>query len=253
MLRRLLLILILFTAHSVYAAESKPLPKPKQPAVIKKDSSLVNVRRLDEKVLSSYKRLKEFQYHDEEQQVSLWTRFWRWFWNWFLGLFSFLDVSASHKGFFYIFLKLLQFLVVLLAVGAIVFFVFKVSGIDLLGIFKRKPTAASIPFTEAMENIHEIDFDAEIQKAVDHQNYRLAVRLLYLKSLKQLSESRLINWQPDKTNSTYVAEIEDPDKRRAFQLLTRQFEYVWYGDFAIGAPAFQSIQLMFQDFKNAKA
>jgi hypothetical protein len=32
-------------------------------------------------------------------------------------------------------------------------------------------------------------------------------------------------------------------------LLTRQFEYIWYGDFFIDGQAFQNINGLFQDFK----
>jgi hypothetical protein len=32
-------------------------------------------------------------------------------------------------------------------------------------------------------------------------------------------------------------------------LLTRQFEYVWYGDFFVDGQSFQNINTLFQDFK----
>ncbi len=108
----------------------------------------------------------------------------------------------------------------------------------MLNIFRRKSLSANLPYSESLENIHEIDFDAEIEKAVSQHNYRLAVRMLYLKCLKQLSDATLIKWQPEKTNSAYINELNDVVKRTAFKLLTRQFEYVWYGEFAIDGSTF---------------
>jgi hypothetical protein len=59
----------------------------------------------------------------------------------------------------------------------------------------------------------------------------------------------LIQWQIDKTNSAYIYELKDVNQQKAFRLLTRQFEYVWYGNFAIDKDAFGSISNLFQDFK----
>ena len=106
-----------------------------------------------------------------------------------------------------------------------------------------------VPYSESLENIHEINFDEEIEKAVALHNYRLAVRLLYLKCLKQLSDRNLIQWKIDKTNSAYIYELSDPNQRQTFSRLTRQFEFVWYGNFAIDQQAFGNINQMFQDFK----
>jgi hypothetical protein len=115
----------------------------------------------------------------------------------------------------------------------------------LLGKSRKTPLA----YTESTENIHEINFDEEIEKAIASHNYRLAVRLLYLRSLKQLSDNGLIQWQPEKTNSVYVYELNNPSVRQSFVSLTRQFEYVWYGGFNIDGAAFGNINQLFQNFK----
>jgi hypothetical protein len=107
---------------------------------------------------------------------------------------------------------------------------------------------ANLPYSESLENIHDINFDGEIEKAVTQHNYRLAVRLLYLRCLKQLSDAELIKWQIDKTNSAYINELSNQEQRKVFKTLTLQFEYVWYGEFAIDAPVFKNINTLFQDF-----
>jgi len=95
-----------------------------------------------------------------------------------------------------------------------------------------------------------MNFDAEIEKAISRHDFRLAVRLLYLKCLKQLSDKELIRWQIDKTNAAYIYELTDPVQKQTFGLLTRQFEFIWYGDFPIDKDTFSKINALFQNFKN---
>jgi hypothetical protein len=219
----------------------KVTSKPK--AVLVTDTGVVALRQFDTVALNAYKKLPEFVYRENYSGPSLWSRFWSWFWN----LFKLQDAEVSSN--FYVFLK---YLFIALGMGAIVFLVLKLSGIDIINTFRRKPHVAKLAYEESAENIHEINFDTEIEKAVSVNNYRLAVRLLYLKSLKQLSDKGLIDWQLNKTNTIYVNELADSNLREAFKKLTLQFEYVWYGDFAINGEIFKNISLLFNNFKGGQ-
>lgn len=252
MLRYLFLVLVCIVVNMGYSAGIKPPAATKPPAVLKTDSSVIKTRRFNEHALETYRKAPEFQYHDVEVQTSLWTRFWRWFWNWVAQLFSSLKVDG-HKSFFDLVLLFFEYLIIALGLGAIIFMILKLVGIDMFNVLRRKPVAVDIPYSESLENIHEIDFDTELDKAINQQNYRLAVRMLYLKCLKQLSDSQLIDWQPDKTNSIYINELVNPEQRDSFKLLTRQFEYIWYGEFTIDLPAFNNIHSLFRNFRNSKA
>ena len=79
------------------------------------------------------------------------------------------------------------------------------------------------------------------------------MRLLYLRSLKQLSDNGLINWQINKTNTDYISEIADNTQREAFKQLTLQFEYAWYGDFLINGDNYKRINQLFGNFKSKAA
>ena len=80
---------------------------------------------------------------------------------------------------------------------------------------------------------------ARIAEAEDAGNYRLATRLGYLEVLKHLTDRGLIQWQPDKTNHAYLAELAAGPLREAFRGATRQFEYVWYGELRLNAALYQ--------------
>jgi len=247
-----LLCTIIF-ALFVYAGNaSAPLVKPvKVPLTLKMDTTSVSVRHLDAAAIAAHSKQPEFQYKDDiDTSPSWWDRFWRWFWNLFKPIkFGKHDMSPFVRVLLYI----LQYLLLATGLAAVVFLVLKLMGIDMLGIFRRKPMSANLPFTESLENIHDINFDGEIERAVSQHNYRLAVRMLYLKCLKQLSDANLIKWQIDKTNSAYIDELTNADQRRLFRSLTLQFEYIWYGEFAIDGQTFKNINTVFQNFNKGIA
>ena len=77
------------------------------------------------------------------------------------------------------------------------------------------------------------DFDQLINSAVQNNNYKLAVRYLFLKLLKLLSDEEIIQYRKDKTNHQYLKEIDDIQVSNAFKDTAYRFEWIWYGDFPI--------------------
>lgn len=237
MLKRL--FAFLFVVHCFFMCDAAFAAVKKTPAKLQKDSSAVVVKSFNDRALNKYHSDKSFNYDGPDiSEPSAWERFWAWFWN---SLFS--KVGNPVIG------NILKYGFLALAISLLVFIIFKLTGMDGMRLWQGKARKANLAYTESLENIHEINFDAELEKAIALHNYRLAVRLLYLKCLKQLSDDDLIRWQIDKTNSVYVYELNDPSVRQAFLSLTRQFEYVWYGGFTVDGDAFKNINQLFQNFK----
>ena len=239
MLRYFYLICLLLLPG--FTALGSPTVKPVKPKLfVHNDSTSITVKHFDKAALKTYNTQKEFQYHEAGYEgESLWTRFWRWFWS----LFDFDKAAGNFFG------HILNYLLIPLGVAALVFLIFKLAGVDILNVIRGKSLSETVPYDESVENIYAIDFNAEIDKAVTQQNYRLAVRLLYLRSLKQLADAGLIHWDVNKTNTIYINELANAEQRLAFKLLTRQFEYVWYGEFIIDAQIFTKITALFNNFK----
>ncbi len=228
----LFFIFLLAGSHSPVEAAVE-----KKSLTIKSDSSQIKPRAFNQSALETYKTNKDFQYGADYQTAqSLWTRFWRWFWNYFGSLIS--DVASNNAT---------KNISIVVLTGLIIYLVIKFSGVGVLQLFTGKAKPVPIPYSESLENIHEIDFEPEIEKAIHNLDYRLAVRMLYLKCLKKLSDSGLISWQIDKTNSNYIAELVNSGREDKFTSLTRQFEYIWYGEFNINQSTFLEIH---DDFKN---
>jgi hypothetical protein len=77
------------------------------------------------------------------------------------------------------------------------------------------------------DTIYGIDFDNEIRQALSQHDYRQAVRLVYLQTLKHLSDTGRIDWQPSKTPMQYMRQMGDV----AFRQLTNSFIRVRYGNY----------------------
>jgi hypothetical protein len=240
-MRLLLVFFIVFTwtCSAQATAVQKPVAKPvvKKGIVLKSDSSTIALRKFDEAAVKKYSEQKEFIYDDvAPQSLSLWDRFWRWVWRLINSLFS-----GGITG------SIIKYILIAVVIALVVFVVIKLIGLDYKFLTGKSKTVA-IPFEESLENIHEIDFDEQIDLALQSGNYRLAVRLLYLKTLKQLSDKELINWQPEKTNQAYVLELENENYKQEFNTLTNQFEYIWYGEFFIDKRSFEPINQSFLQF-----
>jgi hypothetical protein len=247
-MRKTLLVLCLiwfacFKANSEGAVKNATVKPIVQTHVLQNDSSKITIRNFNSKAIEQYRKNEDFNYYRDEDlhNLSWWDRFWRWFWQLLRELFGKKEESTGRVS------PVVQYIALGLAIFALIYVIIKLVGVA--NIFGRESQEVAIPYSESLENIHEITFDEELEKALNQRNYRLGVRLLYLRSLKYLNDARLIEWQIDKTNAAYLNELANSDQRQSFTVLTRQFEYVWYGDFPIDSNSYQNISTLFQDFK----
>jgi hypothetical protein len=112
-----------------------------------------------------------------------------------------------------------------------------------VGLFRKKqvPVDASDETDEMPQDIFAINYQKEIDKAAAQGNYRLAVRMMFLRLLKNLSDKNIINYRQDKTNLDYLTEMYASAYYSDFFRLTRHYEYSWYGKFDISYEAYQLI------------
>ena len=94
------------------------------------------------------------------------------------------------------------------------------------------------------DTIYGVDFQKEIDRALLHKDYREAVRLLYLQTLKHLSDTERIEWQPYKTPTEYIYELKTDILRIPFRGLTDRFLRVRYGNFEADESLFREMQAL---------
>lgn len=203
------------------------------------DTSFIESRSFDNNALKELKKDRAFQYEKiKEPSKSLWDRFWSWFW------YKISQLLSTKQG-----KRTLNVLLIIFGVSAIIFFVVKVMGMNKDGLLGRS-SKDSLDYSVSADDIHSISFNEAIQEAIATGNYRLAVRLLYLQSLKKLSDKGFIEWKINKTNSDYLKEIHDRQWAPLFKSLTYNFDYTWYGEVPVSKERFEAVHQQFQSFNN---
>ena len=111
-------------------------------------------------------------------------------------------------------------------------------------VYKKRPELfmrsrkSTLPYTVGEDTIYGVDFAERIADALARTDYREAVRLLYLQTLKRLSDEKRIDWQPSKTPTQYINEVRIP----VFRQLTNHFLRVRYGNFEATRELFDSMK-----------
>ena len=226
-MRFILIVIIIFFSFTVKAQKAS------------QDSSAVQQRSFAAPSINSYKNDKDFQYENETiEQPSLWDRFWNWFWHWFD------DLMSTEAG--RVTLKIVYWA---LAIGAVGFFIFKARRMNRMALFEAS-AANNTGYSVEEENIHGISFETAIQQALQDGNYKLALRFMYLQSLKILADKNLIAWLPNKTNTDYLRELSTTNFQQPFRAVTNIFEHAWYGNLAVKATDFELMRDEFLKFQN---
>ncbi len=211
-------------------------PRPGAGYAAANDRNPVVVRSVDAEKLRDIQGDRAYQYgNDAPESASPWEQFWAWFWYKVGELMR----TKAYRN-------IGQYILLAAIAGLVVWLLYKA---EVLGhLFPGRASKTGLDYETLNENIHQINFSDRINEAVESKNYRMAVRLLYLQTLKGLADSGLIRWQPDKTNRQYAQELTGNPKRLSFEQLTTQFEYAWYGDFPVDETRFSTIRQQFQRF-----
>lgn len=112
-----------------------------------------------------------------------------------------------------------------------------------VGLFGKKPAASNNADTDEIpEDIFAINYQKEIDKAAGGSNYRLAIRLMFLRLLKQLAERDIIQYKHDRTNFDYLMQLRSTSYYENFFRITRDYEYSWYGKFPLTEESYTAIR-----------
>ncbi|WP_157417844.1 hypothetical protein [Aequorivita capsosiphonis] len=127
-------------------------------------------------------------------------------------------------------------------------------GNNASSLFSRQSKLVA-PLNIQEEHIENVDLDSYIKNALKEENYRLAIRYMYLKSLKLLSLNNIIDWHFEKTNTDYYREIENESLKENFKKASYLYDNIWYGEYALDKIGFENAQKDFerlnQHLKNA--
>jgi hypothetical protein len=205
-----------------------------QDAVIPKDSSDLDVTYFKDNFKDNYTG-DDFNYSiNDTGGINLMQRILRKFFNWMGDLFGFDIDFIDYQTLEYIVYGLLGVIVLYLLIKFLL-------QNPVSSVFKTE-TKTIEGFSYVEDDIKQIDFDTLVKDALKSNNYRLATRYLYLKSLKVLASKNTIEWHFEKTNSDYLNEIKDLRIKDLFRRVSYIYDYVWYGEFPIDETSFNKNQ-----------
>ncbi|WP_308991181.1 hypothetical protein QLS71_002125 [Mariniflexile litorale] len=192
---------------------------------IQKDSSNIKVLYFKDAIKERYKG-DDFNYSiNDTGGINLLQRVLQKFFGWLSDVFGF-DIDFINY-------KTLEYIVYgFLGIAALYLIIKFLMQSPINSVFKTEVQDIS-NFKYVEENIKDVNFDHLIEAALKENNYRLATRYLYLKSLKLLTNKNIIEWHYDKTNSDYINEIKDEHTKSVFKRISYLYDYVWYGEFPI--------------------
>lgn len=127
----------------------------------------------------------------------------------------------------------LSIIILVLIIAGVIWFIYKKN--PKLFMRNRKD---KIKYELEEDTIYGVDFPERIAASLLHRNYREAVRLVYLQTLKEMNEQKKIEWQPYKTPTQYIYEARTP----SFIQLTNHFLRIRYGNFEATEELFHTMQ-----------
>lgn len=163
---------------------------------------------------------KDFIYQKDAKESKSW---WDAFLEWLLRLLGKSIDKAPSSSY-----NILKYTFVTAFILGLIYILWKSKFIGLLTRDAKKLNDTA--FTDLPENIEGLNIDVLITEAIQKQNYRLAVRWCFLKSLQWLNKQNKIEWKPAKTNVDYQQELNDKTLKTEFTTLSYVFEHVWYGE-----------------------
>ena len=152
-------------------------------------------------------------------------------------------VKKENTGFFQ---SLYEFLIWIGAITIVGFLIYRLF-FSQSSLFLRNRAGWNVKI-KTEENEIPADLNELLQQAINRSEYRLAIRYLYLKALKDLAGKGFLEISPSKTNFQYVSEVSRRHFANEFASLTLKYEYVWYGNYSVDENLFRQIQTDFNLF-----
>ena len=198
---------------------------------------IIDLRMLSDDILEKYINDPEFDYDGGPKEAEDWISKIK---NWINQQLAILRSSKAYS-------TLLDYLYYGLMIAALILIVRGLIKADRRGLLFGKINSNEIKIIESEEDISQINFDELISIAIESKQYKLAVRYLFLNSLKLLSEKGLIELRNNKTNYQYLSEIKNNQIADVFRNTTSSFEWIWYGDFPVDENVMKSSQNDFNE------
>lgn len=247
-MKKLVYFLLLLGSISVSASIQDSLDITQNQEIIYDLDSTKKIKKFNTDKIEELRANKDFDYTEYEEPDNIWTQFknwigqlWREFLKWVLGV-------DKITGFWLVLLKLLPYVIIIGVLFLLGWLFMRVNPKEML--FEKQDTPQII-LSEDEDIIQNQNIQDLIEQALKENNYRLAIRYYYLSVLKKLSDTDLIAWESQKTNTDYLRELKDVSLKQKFQNITRLYDFIWYGSFEIDQTSFLQAEQKFKSINNS--
>lgn len=218
--RKIALIILSAFVFNVAAAESLP--------------ASYTIRTVPDSVISKLQKKKEFAYandpaywKEEVQRDQL---------DWLNRLYIF----ATQQW-------IRMFIYILLG-AALLFILYRLIIVNKRFLFY---SSKKLSVAQEEENDSEDNLEEKIEHSVKVRDYRAAIRFMYLKALYLLDAKGWIQFNAKSTNRDYLNALHPYPLAQSFRVITRNYDYVWYGEFGLNEQQFTLLQKNFEQFYNS--
>lgn len=192
------------------------------------DSSIGNVdeRVFDHESLENYKQNPTYIYDDAPSLSTnpvkaWWQNMWRKFGD-------FMERATSP-----LFWKILRFLIIIAVVLLLVYHLSNSEKSGILGKRNARIGEAEVILESGDLMISEID--KMVHNCESSEDYRMAIRWLYLKTIRNLSVLGIVKKSENTPNNNMLSQIKNDTVKEDFRKLIFIYEYIWYGKHALNS------------------
>ena len=205
---------------------------------IQASESFPTERHFDPVMMDEYRSDKTFDYSLEYAQSDQWiTLLLIYFLQMLADFFDFTGVGS-------VFPIVLRVLLVLIVAGLVYFIIRNKYG----KLFVRESKQVFSPIVSTSSGEY-VDYDKLLKDSLNKEDYKLAIRFLFLKSLHALhyqKELKITTW---KAPLDYLKELKN-EKRAGFKDLVKIFESTWYGDYPADSGVYQESEVLAKQLIN---
>lgn len=196
----------------------------------------------DSEKIAEYQADKRFDYNSQLDMpgINLWEIIFRWLSRFFSRFFE-TEVADTVTYWF-----LIIFFVVVVAL--VVYFIYRKRP-ELFMKEKKKP----LHYEVEEESIYGVDFEKELKNALAHNDFRTAIRILYLQTIRFLADQQYIDWQIYKAPTEYIYELKPVNLKVPFRKFTNHFLQVRYGNFKATGELFETMKNLQEKLRKGDA
>lgn len=144
--------------------------------------------------------------------------------------------------------RLFQWIIFILFAGIFLYGIYQLAKENNLRWLKRK-SIQNDSSQEVYDFNNEIDYDVLIHKYQLEENYRLAVRFMYLRLIRTIRDKGDIQIRDSSTNAEIARAFATHPGVADFRYLATAYEYIYYGEFIPQQDLFNRLKNRFEDFQ----